>query len=324
MVSTFQITGDVVMGLFQNNQPTLTAANQFCGVRNEGCVRKWFGDREKKYIACTERKRTHGIVLVRVNKVSRHQSSLPEDTGRGLIENQQNERKEAGKRRTCRKATAVKMSVIGDTHVLSYSGRVYVFCFSTVESRNKMAASVEKDNFVISESIQFAPLRTLNEFALDARFEVPQYNDMKKFKNRVITNLLYFQTNYFILFFTLFLILSAFQSQNVLLGFTATAVTAAVFFFSFTPYEQVKQFRASHPYATLAIIALSGYYAITQLPYVLSLLFAVMFPGLLVFLHASLRLRNLGAKVNFHLENAKLRNTVMATLLDTVGLRNME
>ncbi|KAI1714541.1 PRA1 family protein domain-containing protein [Ditylenchus destructor] len=187
-----------------------------------------------------------------------------------------------------------------------------------------MAASVERENFVISEGIQFAPLRTLNEFALDARFEVPQYNDMKKFKNRIITNLLYFQTNYFILFFALFLLLSAFQSQNVLLGLTALVVTAAVFFFSFTPYEQVKQFRASHPYATLAIIALSGYYAITQLPYVLSLLFALMFPGLLVFLHASLRLRNLGAKVNFHLENAKLRNTVMATLLDTVGLRNME
>ncbi|KAI1693310.1 PRA1 family protein domain-containing protein [Ditylenchus destructor] len=53
-------------------------------------------------------------------------------------------------------------------------------------------------------------------------------------QNRVITNLLYFQTNYFILLFALFLLLSAFQSQNVLHGLTALVVTAAVFLFSFT------------------------------------------------------------------------------------------
>jgi hypothetical protein len=32
-----------------------------------------------------------------------------------------------------------------------------------------------RENYILSDNVQFAPFRTLNEFALDARFEVSYF-----------------------------------------------------------------------------------------------------------------------------------------------------
>uniref|UniRef100_A0A915EEJ5 PRA1 family protein n=1 Tax=Ditylenchus dipsaci TaxID=166011 RepID=A0A915EEJ5_9BILA len=87
-----------------------------------------------------------------------------------------------------------------------------------------------------------------------------------------------------------------------------------------SPLESVKQLRASHPYIMVGVLALIMFFVITQLSAIVSLVFALAFPLLIVFAHASFRLRDTSAKVNYHLENVKLRNTVMFTLLNGLGL----
>lgn len=48
--------------------------------------------------------------------------------------------------------------------------------------------------------MEIAPLRSLDDFILSkARFQLPNLNDSNKWPNRVINNLLYYQTNYFLL-----------------------------------------------------------------------------------------------------------------------------
>ena len=48
--------------------------------------------------------------------------------------------------------------------------------------------------------MEIAPLRSLDDFILSkARFQLPNLNDSNKWPNRVINNLMYYQTNYFLL-----------------------------------------------------------------------------------------------------------------------------
>lgn len=52
-----------------------------------------------------------------------------------------------------------------------------------------------------------APLRSLDDFILEAaRFQIPNVNDLEKWGNRVTSNLLYYQTNYFLMAILIFMI----------------------------------------------------------------------------------------------------------------------
>lgn len=54
---------------------------------------------------------------------------------------------------------------------------------------------------------ELAPLRSLDDFFLEAaRFQIPTVNDLEKWGNRVTSNLLYYQTNYFLMALIIFLI----------------------------------------------------------------------------------------------------------------------
>lgn len=55
--------------------------------------------------------------------------------------------------------------------------------------------------------IEVSPLRGLSDFLLEsARFQVPNYKDPDKWAKRIINNLLYYQTNYFVTSVVVFLI----------------------------------------------------------------------------------------------------------------------
>ena len=57
--------------------------------------------------------------------------------------------------------------------------------------------------------MKLAPIRSLADFLLDAKkYRLPPFDNLKRFNNRVTSNLLYYQTNYFAIsavIFSLFL-----------------------------------------------------------------------------------------------------------------------
>ena len=57
-----------------------------------------------------------------------------------------------------------------------------------------------------SQDLQFTPFRTLNDFLLDATWNVPNFSDLARLNNRIVSNLIYYQTNYFIFGIILFLL----------------------------------------------------------------------------------------------------------------------
>ena len=57
----------------------------------------------------------------------------------------------------------------------------------------------------VSDSLEFAPLRSLDDFMLEsARFQMPNLQDLEKWGNRVFNNLIYYQSNYFLMALGLF------------------------------------------------------------------------------------------------------------------------
>jgi len=57
------------------------------------------------------------------------------------------------------------------------------------------------------DRVEFAPMRPLDDFVLQsARFQLPNFKDPGRWANRVTSNLLYYQTNYFIAALVMFLI----------------------------------------------------------------------------------------------------------------------
>lgn len=58
-----------------------------------------------------------------------------------------------------------------------------------------------------NDELEFPRLRTLDDFLLEsARFQIPNFKDFEKWGNRVVNNLLYYQTNYLFLAAIVFLI----------------------------------------------------------------------------------------------------------------------
>lgn len=59
----------------------------------------------------------------------------------------------------------------------------------------------------MNAEVEIAPIRSLDDFLLEsARFQVPNFKDLDKWANRVCSNLLYYQTNYFFMALVVFLL----------------------------------------------------------------------------------------------------------------------
>jgi len=80
-----------------------------------------------------------------------------------------------------------------------------VFIFQII--MNSQIKQEIKDQFQFqSQELRFTPFRTFNDFLLDATWSIPDVSDVRKLNNRIISNLIYYQTNYFVFGIALFLL----------------------------------------------------------------------------------------------------------------------
>ncbi|CAD5114527.1 DgyrCDS3650 [Dimorphilus gyrociliatus] len=166
--------------------------------------------------------------------------------------------------------------------------------------------------------IEFAPLRSMNDFVLEkARFEMPNLSNPNKWANRVINNLLYYQSNYLLSIIAVFLLVGLLHPANMLIGIGSFCVAFAI-------VKYVKQNHSSRNFRKskfngLLLLGL-GVLLIFLLGSILTFLFGIALPLLLVIIHASLRLRNIKNKVNNVKEFVGQKRTPMGVLLETLEL----
>lgn len=85
------------------------------------------------------------------------------------------------------------------------------------------------------QNLELPPLRSLNDFILgSARFQLPNLKDYDKWGNRVVKNLLYYQTNYFLLFLAIYILMILFNPLKITCGIIvqATVILIYLYFFS--------------------------------------------------------------------------------------------
>jgi len=168
--------------------------------------------------------------------------------------------------------------------------------------------------------VKFAPFRPLEDYLLEsARFQPPDFNDPERWANRVMNNLLYYQTNYFFTIVVVHLLIGFMHPGQMLLGLIAICSVFAIFVSLSNNQAELRRFKRHHPVAcTIAIVA--GGYAIMHLfGSIMVFLFGIALPLALVLVHASTRMRSTKSKISNKLEKIGFVRTPMGLLLEALG-----
>ncbi|XP_065559398.1 PRA1 family protein 3-like isoform X1 [Artemia franciscana] len=183
-------------------------------------------------------------------------------------------------------------------------------------NHNMSSSATKTDN-----GIEFSPLRSLNDFLLESgRFQVPNLKDFEKWGKMVVQNLLYYQTNYFILGLVIFTIVGVIHPTQMFVGLISFALVVAGFSHASDAHSQITSFKQSHPLICLAIFLAVLYLLFQFVGSLLVFLLGILLPIAVSFVHASLRLRNLNNKIVNKMEMVGLKKTPMGVILGTFGI----
>jgi len=176
----------------------------------------------------------------------------------------------------------------------------------------------------VDNKMDLAPLRTLDDFILQgSRFQVPDINQPERWVNRVINNLLYYQTNYFLSAAVIFLVVAFLHPQQMAVGIILMACLFGGLSYLQTRQEAFHRFKRDHPVATFVLGVLTSHYLVYKLGSIAVILLGIALPVTFVLVHASLRLRNVKNKlVNVSEAMGLSKQTPMAIFLRELGIES--
>ncbi|NP_001290772.1 ADP-ribosylation factor-like 6 interacting protein 5a [Esox lucius] len=168
--------------------------------------------------------------------------------------------------------------------------------------------------------MELTPIRPWDDFFPGSdRFAKPDVRDLPKWNKRVVNNLLYYQTNYLVLAVMVFLIVGFLNPIGMFMGM---AVVSLVFLGSVWAGENkamIKDFKKQNPTLFVMAVMVASYFLMSLFNGVMVFIFGITFPLLLIFMHASLRLRNMKNKLENKIEGAGLKKSPMGIVLEALG-----
>ncbi|XP_053556239.1 PRA1 family protein 3-like [Bombina bombina] len=166
---------------------------------------------------------------------------------------------------------------------------------------------------------EVAPLRSWEDFFPGfERFAQPDFKDVSKWNNRVVSNLLYYQTNYLLMGAAIISLVGFLSPLNMVLGATVVILIFLGFIWTSHNKDFVRKFKKQYPTVFILSILLSSYFVISMFGGVMVFVFGITFPMLLMFIHASLRLRNVKNKLENKIEGIGLKKSPMGIVLDAL------
>lgn len=171
---------------------------------------------------------------------------------------------------------------------------------------------------------ELPPLRSLDDFLSgSARFQVPNFQDLDKWGNRVAKNLLYYQTNYFlmgILVSTLFIMYNPLQTILGLLAIALVIVTVIIINPNGIQGQATQQqFAGLTGWLYIAGVCGTTFFVLYLFESVLYVGLITLLPFCLSFVHASFRTRNLRNKLTNAIDE-HLRYTPMGVFLEAMSI----
>ncbi|XP_029994255.1 PRA1 family protein 3-like [Sphaeramia orbicularis] len=169
----------------------------------------------------------------------------------------------------------------------------------------------------MAAKMELAPLRPWDDFFPGTdRFAKPEFSDLTKWNNRVISNLLYYQTNYFAVAVVVFLIVGFFNPFALFLGGTVVTLVFAGSVWAGENKATIKNFKRKNPTLFVIGVMVTSYFVLSLFGGVLVFIFGITFPLLLILIHASLRLRNMKNRLENKIEGVGLKKTPMGIIMD--------
>ncbi|XP_037539946.1 PRA1 family protein 3 [Nematolebias whitei] len=169
----------------------------------------------------------------------------------------------------------------------------------------------------MAAKMELAPLRQWDDFFPGAdRFSKPEFGDLAKWNNRVISNLMYYQTNYFVVAMVVFLIVGFLNPFGLILGGSVVILVFAGSVWAGENKATIKNFKRKNPTLFVFGVMITSYFLLSLFGGVLVFIFGITFPLLLILIHASLRLRNMKNKLENKIEGAGLKKTPMGMIMD--------
>lgn len=171
------------------------------------------------------------------------------------------------------------------------------------------------------EDIVIPPLRDFDDFfpGKNARFGSPNFNDLPRLNNRIINNLLYYQSNYFVVFLSLLCLITYLYPVSVLSGCLLTTLIVIIAQKAVQNKYEIDQLKRKHPGAIIGLLSLVSFFFFYLLDSVSMFLFGICLPLILIIVHAMFRLRNLKNKMSSNLEKIGVKRTPMGVLLQELG-----
>ncbi|XP_015229009.1 PREDICTED: PRA1 family protein 3 [Cyprinodon variegatus] len=169
----------------------------------------------------------------------------------------------------------------------------------------------------MAAKMELAPLRPWGDFFPGAdRFSKPEFGDLTKWNDRMISNLMYYQTNYFIVVLIVFLFVGFLNPFGMFLGGTVVSLVFAGSVWAGENKAIIKNFKRKNPTLFVIGVMATSYFLLSLCGGVMVFIFGITFPLLLILIHASLRLRNIKNRLENKIEGVGLKKTPMGMLMD--------
>lgn len=165
--------------------------------------------------------------------------------------------------------------------------------------------------------MELATLRPWDDFFPGTdRFGKPEFGDLAKWNNRVISNLMYYQTNYFAVALVVFLIVGFMNPFGMFLGGAVVTLVFAGSVWAGENKATIKNFKRKNPTLFVIGVMVTSYFLLSMCGGVMVFIFGITFPLLLILIHASLRLRNMKNRLENKIEGVGLKKTPMGIIMD--------
>lgn len=171
--------------------------------------------------------------------------------------------------------------------------------------------------------MEVAPLRSLDDFVLaKARFQVPELGDGgDKWFNRLVYNLMFYQTNYLFSSMVIFLLVFFFKPHEMFAGLTIMIICFGGYYIGSGRQPQLRSFKKDHPLVVTLLCFSLGYYLVYKITSIYVFVLGILLPILFTIVHASLRQRNITNKLTNASNVLGLsKKTPMGYILECIGL----
>lgn len=178
----------------------------------------------------------------------------------------------------------------------------------------------------LQQQLQIPPLRPIPEFVGGNQWTKPTLNpnELGQLQKQVVSNLIYYQTNYGAVAIPLLLLVAFFQPTALLLGLIVLAVLLTGFVYGTRQNAQLSALLNDRPIAVLLLLLIVAFFVIRMFGTVFIFLLGIALPLALIVVHATLRTPSLKNKAANTVEDLSLQATPMGLLLGWLGAKQNE